>query len=114
MQPPKRPRRRRSRPNRSCRSRSVIGTRLERSCAIGFRNAFKSVFNRDDIYATASSKYRADFAEAILKQGGNWIGNTGYGYGDSDLVGYSERLALLQKALAGANGTAAPTPALAG
>ena len=31
----------------------------------------------------------------MLKQGGNWIGNTGYGYGDSDLIGYSERLALL-------------------
>ena len=49
----------------------------------------------NDIYATASSRYRADFAEAILKQGGNWIGNTGYGYGDSDLVAYSERLAVL-------------------
>ena len=31
----------------------------------------------------------------MLKQGGNWIGNTGYGYGDSDRIGYSERLALL-------------------
>jgi len=31
----------------------------------------------------------------VLKQGGNWIGNTGFGYGDSDLIGYSERLALL-------------------
>src|SRR4029079_2918662 len=39
--------------------------------------------------------YRADFPQAVLKQGGNWIGNTGYGYGDSDLIGYSERLALL-------------------
>jgi hypothetical protein len=39
--------------------------------------------------------YQADWPNAALKQGGNWIGNTGYGYGDSDLVGYSERLSLL-------------------
>jgi hypothetical protein len=31
----------------------------------------------------------------VLKQGGNWIGNTGYGYGDTDVIGYSERLSLL-------------------
>src|SRR5262249_19702899 len=39
--------------------------------------------------------YSADFPQAVLKQGGNWIGNTGYGYGDSDLIGYSERLSVL-------------------
>ena len=43
----------------------------------------------------APALYSADFPQAVLKQGGNWIGNTGYGYGDSDLIGYSERLALL-------------------
>src|SRR4029078_547015 len=48
-----------------------------------------------DIYDTASPAYSAAFPQARLKQGGNWVGNTGYGYGDSDLVGYSERLALL-------------------
>ena len=41
------------------------------------------------------SQFRADFPAAAIKQAGNWIGNTGYGYGDSDLVGYSERLSLL-------------------
>ncbi|NTW01978.1 MAG: peptidase, partial [Oscillochloris sp.] len=39
--------------------------------------------------------YRADFAQAFNKQAGNWIGNTGYGYGTADGIDYSERLALL-------------------
>ncbi|MEP7190041.1 MAG: hypothetical protein ABI901_12690, partial [Roseiflexaceae bacterium] len=49
----------------------------------------------DAINGGAPARYSADFPQAVLKQGGNWIGNTGYGYGDSDLIGYSERLALL-------------------
>jgi hypothetical protein len=49
----------------------------------------------DAINSAAPALYSADFPQAVLKQGGNWIGNTGYGYGDSDLIGYSERLALL-------------------
>jgi hypothetical protein len=61
--------------------------------SVGCHSGLSVIAN--DIHATASSKYRADFAEAVLKQGGNWIGNTGYGYGDSDLVAYSERLSLL-------------------
>jgi hypothetical protein len=35
-----------------------------------------------------------DWPQAVLQQSGNWVGNTGYGYGDSDLIGYSERLML--------------------
>ena len=42
--------------------------------------------------AFGNARYQADFPQAVLKQGGNWIGNTGFGYGDSDLIGYSERL----------------------
>ena len=45
--------------------------------------------------------YRASFPAAALKHGGNWIGNTGFGYGDSDVVGYSERLSLLFTAALG-------------
>jgi hypothetical protein len=41
------------------------------------------------------AQLQADFPAAALRQGGNWIGNTGYGYGDSDLIAYSERLSLL-------------------
>ena len=46
----------------------------------------------DEAFA-ADVPYRADFPQALIKQGGNWIGNTGFGYGDSDLIGYSEKLA---------------------
>jgi hypothetical protein len=42
----------------------------------------------DDL-ATANS---TDFPQAILGQGGAWVANTGYGYGDGDAVGYSEEL----------------------
>ena len=39
--------------------------------------------------------YSADFPQSVLKQGGNWIGNTGYAYGDTELVAFSERLSVL-------------------
>lgn len=39
--------------------------------------------------------YAADFAQAFNRHAGNWIGNTGYGYGTLDGVDYSERLAAL-------------------
>ncbi len=41
----------------------------------------------------------------ILKHGGNWIGNTGYGYGDDSLIAYSERLSLLFTEMIGQPGT---------
>jgi predicted outer membrane repeat protein len=41
-----------------------------------------------------AAHYAADFASAVIKQGGNWIGNTGYGYADTQVVGYSEQLAV--------------------
>jgi hypothetical protein len=54
-----------------------------------------NVIDGDIAPGAAASKYSADFPSAFVKQNGNWIGNTGFGYGDSDLIGYSERLALL-------------------
>jgi hypothetical protein len=42
-------------------------------------------------YAT----YAADFPQAFIRHAGNWIGNTGYGYGTLDGVDYSEQLAVL-------------------
>ncbi|WP_322495340.1 peptidase [Chloroflexus sp.] len=42
-----------------------------------------------------SSYYAADFAQAFNRHAGNWIGNTGYGYGTLDGVDYSERLSAL-------------------
>jgi hypothetical protein len=38
--------------------------------------------------------YAADFPEAFVRHAGNWIGNTGYGYGTLDGVDYSEQLAV--------------------
>ena len=49
----------------------------------------------DSDIAGATPQYQYDFPSASLKQDGNWIGNTGFGYGDSDLIAYSEQLALL-------------------
>ena len=33
-----------------------------------------------------------DFAQALTRQGGVYVGNTGFGYGDTDMIAYSERL----------------------
>jgi parallel beta-helix repeat protein len=48
-----------------------------------------SGLNIPDGEATA---HALDFPQALLGGGGAWIGNTGYGYGDADAVGYSELL----------------------
>jgi Peptidase family C25 len=45
--------------------------------------------------APNAAQLQADFARAIVQQGGNWMSNTGFAYGDKDTIGYSERLALL-------------------
>jgi hypothetical protein len=37
---------------------------------------------------------RIDFPQAYIHQNGSWVGNTGFGYGDSDLVAYTEKLML--------------------
>jgi hypothetical protein len=44
--------------------------------------------------AISDPAFQADFPQVVLKQGGNWIGNTGYGIGDTELIGYSEKLSL--------------------
>jgi hypothetical protein len=41
---------------------------------------------------SASPQTGTDWPQAFLRQGATFIGNTGYGYGDSDLIAYSERL----------------------
>src|SRR5690606_22877351 len=48
----------------------------------------------------------ADFAQVFSRHGAAYVGNTGYGYGDGDLLAYSERLALNFTAELGYN----PTP----
>src|SRR5690606_16762197 len=43
---------------------------------------------------TALTFTGADFAQVFSRHGATYVGNTGYGYGDGDLLAYSERLAL--------------------
>ena len=44
-------------------------------------------------YVPGNSPLATDWAETFANQGASvWVGNTGYGYGDSDVVGYSEQL----------------------
>ncbi len=72
---------------------SYFSNRLAYSvgCHSGFNVLASSI-----VSGTANADYyTADFAQAFLKQGGNWIGNTGYGYGSLDAVDYSERLSTL-------------------
>ena len=39
-----------------------------------------------------SATLRTDWPQAFVSEKALWVGNTGYGYGDSDLIAYSERL----------------------
>lgn len=59
----------------------------------------------DALQPDAATFYYADFPQAFVKHGGNIIGNTGYGYGDYDLIAYSERLSQLYTAEIGRNAT---------
>jgi hypothetical protein len=50
-----------------------------------------------------------DWAQAFLREGATYIGNTGYGYGDSDLIAYSERLMSYFVEELGYNGEGTPS-----
>ncbi|GAB4425320.1 MAG: peptidase [Chloroflexi bacterium OHK40] len=55
-----------------------------------------NVIDKAIVAGTANEAlYQADFAQAYNRHAGNWIGNTGYGYGTADGIDYSERLAVL-------------------
>ncbi|PDW02622.1 peptidase [Candidatus Viridilinea mediisalina] len=62
-------------------------------CHSGY-NVPVSALNRQ-LNGRSLLEYAADFPQAKLHHGGNWIGNTGYGYGITDGIDYSERLAVL-------------------
>ena len=49
----------------------------------------------DEAVLANQALYQADFPQALNAHGGNWVGNTGYGYGTADGIDYSERLAVL-------------------
>ncbi|WP_322489710.1 peptidase [Chloroflexus sp.] len=61
-------------------------------CHSGYNVPTSAIIQARDL---PSSYYAADFAQAFNRHAGNWIGNTGYGYGTLDGVDYSERLAAL-------------------
>ncbi len=61
-------------------------------CHSGYNVPYRAIEQLLDI---PTSRYAADFAQAFNRHAGNWIGNTGYGYGTLDGVDYSERLAAL-------------------
>src|SRR3990172_2040784 len=63
------------------------------------RNSWRWAFRRTRIYAARQSappplnpQPGPDWAQAFLRQRAAFVGNTGYGYGDSDLIAYSERV----------------------
>ena len=60
-------------------------------CHSGYNVPFNAVIQSAENLPRAF--YAADFAQAFNRHAGNWIGNTGYGYGTLDGVDYSERLA---------------------
>jgi hypothetical protein len=51
-----------------------------------------SGLNAPDEATYADARQASDWAQAFLREGATYIGNTGFGYGDSDLIAYSERL----------------------
>ncbi|WP_245668837.1 peptidase [Chloroflexus islandicus] len=61
-------------------------------CHSGYNVPFNAINQTLDL---PIGYYAADFAQAFNRHAGNWIGNTGYGYGTLDGVDYSERLAAL-------------------
>ena len=50
-----------------------------------------------------------DWAQAFVREGATYIGNTGFGYGDSDLIAYSERLMSYFVEELGYNGAGTPS-----
>ncbi len=61
-------------------------------CHSGYNVPYQAI---DQLLDIPTPFYAADFAQAFNRHAGNWIGNTGYGYGTLDGVDYSERLAAL-------------------
>ena len=59
--------------------------------------------------AAPSVETGTDWPQAFLRQGATFIGNTGYGYGDRDLLAYSERLMLAFVRELGYNDGSLPT-----
>jgi YVTN family beta-propeller protein len=85
----------------------IAGATADYAGDVVFTVGCQSGLNVPDEDALGSEVTRTqDFAQAFLGRGAVYIANTGYGYGDSDAIGYSENLALaFTRELAQGDGT---------
>ncbi|NNJ11607.1 peptidase [Chloroflexales bacterium ZM16-3] len=60
--------------------------------SVGCHSGYNVIDDGIRLNSGSASLYAADFAQAFIRQAGNWIGNTGFGYGSADGIDYSERL----------------------
>ncbi|GAB3851207.1 hypothetical protein GCM10028801_00300 [Nocardioides maradonensis] len=60
--------------------------------SVVFSMGCHSGLSASDLLLGAGDQRALDFAQAVSSQGGVFVGNTGYGYGDTDTVAYSEAL----------------------
>ncbi len=60
--------------------------------SIVFSMGCHSGLSASDLLVGASDPRALDFAQAVSSQGGVFVGNTGFGYGDTDTVALSEQL----------------------
>jgi parallel beta-helix repeat protein len=70
----------------------VVNATAELSGTVHFSVGCHSGFSAPDEQVTAQGQ---DFPQSLLGRGAIWVGNTGFGYGDADAVGYSEQLMAL-------------------
>ena len=76
----------------------VPGSHLYFGATLGYSvgcHSGYSLFDTSVPTMTNQALYQTDFPQALNSHGGNWVGNTGYGYGTADGIDYSERLAVL-------------------
>src|SRR5262249_5032370 len=70
----------------------VISSTTNYSGSLIFSVGCHSGLNVPDAYFPASSRARTDWPQAFSRRGASMLGNTGFGYADSDLILYSSRL----------------------
>jgi hypothetical protein len=88
----------------------VSGTGNKFEGSLVFSVGCQSGLNVNDAYYDSAPEIGADWAQEFAARGAQFIGNTGFGYGDGDLLAYSELLMLnFVQQLGGPGGNGAPT-----
>ena len=85
----------------------VRGAATDFSRALIFSVGCHSGLNVPDA-AAGGGQAAADWAQVFTARGATFIGNSGFGYGDSDLIAYSEALALNFADIVNTHGAAVP------